>query len=69
MEPITYIILLLAIIFAIGLAVYHNKKNQRNIMNYYSQTSDQGFDISKQSIKNQEKMIEILEEISKKLDK
>lgn len=54
---------------AILLAVKHNKSDQNKIMNYYKETYEEGSDVARQSIENQKKMIELLEDISKKLDK
>jgi hypothetical protein len=69
MDPIIGIIFVAALLFGIGLAIYHNKKDQRKIMNYYTKTSKEGFDVSAKSLENQERMIALLEDISKKLGK
>lgn len=64
-----YLLGAVAVLGAIILAVFHNKKDQSKIMKYYESSSEQAFSVSEQSLKNQERMIEILEEISKKLEK
>ncbi|HOO82074.1 MAG TPA: hypothetical protein PK513_06200 [Alphaproteobacteria bacterium] len=63
---ILYAVFLLAVVV---LAIYHRNKDQKKVMNYYEHASEKGDEVAKKSLENQKRMIELLETISKKLDK
>lgn len=57
------------ILVAVLLVLHHNKKAQGRVMDYYKEGREFSQLISTKSLENQEKMLDLLQEISKKLDK
>lgn len=67
MEYYACLIIILLVVIAVALAIKNNKKDQNKIMDYYKETSADGNQIAQQSLENQKRMIELLEDILKKM--